>query len=169
MSTTLSASPSTQAAIGQAKKTLEMNKHRFETTFSFVPDDKLEFSPGGISKSSLEIAAHVAVSNFTFARLIRRDAPQVTSEADIEAMLAEKTASIKTREQALATLQESTADVYAALDAMTDESFNADLVTPFFTAPMVFWMYLPARHLDNHAAQIDYIQTIWGDAAWHMG
>ena len=33
---------------------------------------------------------------------------------------------------------------------------------------MSTWVNLPGMHMDNHAAQIDYLQTIWGDLANHM-
>jgi len=168
MSTTLSVSPSTQASIEECKKHLQMCKHRFQTTLSFVPDDKLTYSPAPTSKSALRIAAHTALSNYTFASIIRRDPRPEMSFPEMLAIMAEKEKAVTTRQEALDMLEASTAEVIAALDGITDETIKSEIPTPVFTAPMMFWMYLPARHIDNHASQIDYLQTMWGDMDWHM-
>ena len=169
MSNTISLSPSTKNAIEQAKQHTLACKGRFQLTFSFVPDDKLDYSPSSTTRTPLRIATHVAMSNFTFAGIIKMDPPKESDMEAIKAMMAEKEASITTREQALAMLEESTDAVLAALDGCNDDTIDAMIPTPVFTAPMTFWMNLPARHMDNHASQIDYIQTVWGDMDWHMG
>lgn len=171
MSTTLSNSPSTQAVIDQTLQTLAMCRQRFEKTFSFVPDDKLNYQVSETTKTPLRIAAHTALSNYNFANIIRGNMPgQMDPEAMKQMMIdvAAKEAAITTREQALELLAASVADVEAAVKEVNDSTVGQDVPTPFFTAPMPFWMNLPARHMDNHAAQIDYIQTIWGDMDWHM-
>jgi hypothetical protein len=33
---------------------------------------------------------------------------------------------------------------------------------------MAIWAILPGLHMGNHAAQIDYLHTIWGDVTDHM-
>ncbi len=167
MNTAVANSPSTQAAIDQAKQRTQMCKHRFETTFGFIPDDKLDYAPSPTTKTPLQIAAHTAMSNFVFASIIRRE-PPTKPFAEIQAEMAQKEAALTTRAQVLETLARSVQAVNDALDAITDETVGIDVPTPVFTAPMSFWMDLPSRHMDNHAAQIDYIQTVWGDMDWHM-
>lgn len=168
MSTAMNVSPATQQAIESCKKNLAQIRHRFETTLSFVPDDKLNYKPSETAKSPIQIAAHVALSNYTFANIIRQKPPQPADMGAVMEELARKEAAITTKEQAVQALGESIEDVHSALDALTDETIGVEVPTPFFTAPMIFWMYLPARHIDNHASQIDYIQTIWGDMEWHL-
>lgn len=168
MSTIISVSPQTQAAIDQCKKTTLENKHRFETTLSFVPDDKIGFKPSDTARSALQLAAHVAFSNDSFAMIIRREMPTSGDLSEVFRKQQEAEAAITTRAEAIAKLEDSTNAVLAAIDTINDETIGVDVPTPVFTAPMTFWMYLPARHLDNHAAQIDYLQTIWGDMEWHM-
>ena len=58
--------------------------------------------------------------------------------------------------------------VHAALDALTPERIDSIVETPVVTRPMPFFMNLPGIHMGNHAAQIDYLQTIWGDMDFHM-
>lgn len=169
MSTTYAVSPTTQATIDAALTNLEMCKGRFLFTFSFIPDDKLGYTPGGKAKTPLRIAAHVACSNSVFAMIIRGETPPVRSEQDVDAMMEQKETAITTRQQAIDTLENSTAEVIAAIKSLTDETVNRIVETPIITAPMGFWMNLPARHLDGHASQLDYIQTTWGDTEWHFG
>lgn len=168
MSTTLSVSPSTQASIDQAKERLAGCKHRLLTTFSFVPDDKLGYTVSTTTRSPLRIAAHAGLSNYFFAGIIRG-----TAEFGPDAMAAieeaeKKELDVTTRQQAIDIIEQSTMEVIAAIESLTDETAVKTVVTPILTAPMAFWTDLPARHMDNHAAQIDYIQTIWGDKDWHM-
>jgi hypothetical protein len=167
MSNTLSVSLETQAAVEACKKNLHMNVHRLKTTFDFVPDEKLDFKPAETCKSPVQIIAHCAVSNYNFINIIKNSFPA----GDPKELFAEskrRELALTTKEAALAALDESVTAVEAALDTVHDENIYGDIPTPFFTAPMMFWMYLPARHMDNHASQIDYIQTIWGDMDWHM-
>jgi hypothetical protein len=167
MSATISVSPQTQAAVEACKKNLQMCSHRLKTTFSFVPDDKLDFKPADSCKSAVQIIAHCAVSNHNFISIIKGEMEGDPKERFAESKRKEE--GITSKDAALASLDESVQAVSDALDTITDENIGIDIPTPFFTAPMMFWMYLPARHMDNHASQIDYIQTIWGDLDWHMG
>ena len=166
MSTALSVSPQTQAAIDSSKKMLEMVAQRFKLTLGYVPDDKLNFKPAETCKSPLQIAAHVAVSNYNFITIIKGELAGDPTEMFAESHRREQ--AITTREQALAEFDASIKAVQAELDNITDERFHSEIQTPIINAPMIFWMNLPARHIDNHASQIDYIQTIYGDMDWHI-
>jgi len=169
MSSTSTISPATRATIDQCQTYLTSVKGRLLTTFAAVPDDKLNWKPSPTAKSAIQLAAHAANSNFSLSRMIRRDPAPVGSMEELHEAMAKAEAAITTREQLIETLEKSTAEVIAALSTLDDESIVAIVPSPFFTAPMSFWMNLPARHIDNHAAQIDYLQTIWGDQEWHMG
>ncbi|HWD41447.1 MAG TPA: DinB family protein [Fimbriimonas sp.] len=169
MSTTVAVSPATQAAIDQCKQNLMMGKSRLLMTLSFVPEDKLAYQPCETAKSAIAIAAHVALSNYFFASMIRGENPW--EGIDMEKMQAErkqKEAALDTREKVAEELEKSTALVASALDGITDEVYTSVLQTPVMTAPMGFFMTIPGRHMDNHASQIDYLQTMWGDMEWHI-
>ncbi len=75
---------------------------------------------------------------------------------------------ITTREEAVRLIEESTTAIHEALDGLTPSEVEAMITTPVFTAPMEFFMNLPGRHMDNHASQIDLLQTCWGDMDWHI-
>ena len=75
---------------------------------------------------------------------------------------------ITTLDQAEAVLRKGIADTIAALDALEPEQTSATLVTPIGPQPFRFFMDIPARHLFGHTAQIDYLQTCWGDQEVHL-
>jgi uncharacterized damage-inducible protein DinB len=166
---TLSVSPETQQAVEGCKKSLGMIQHRLLTTFSFVPDDKLTYAPAETCKTSIGIIVHCANSNHFFAHIIAKQKMMDVDPAEAQKEAKAKELSVTSRDEAIQMLNDSIKVVEAALDTVNDETINAVIETPIVTMPMNFWMNLPGRHMDNHASQIDYIQTIWGDMDWHLG
>jgi len=164
MSTTTEQLP----AVGQAKQYIGMAKDRLLKTLSFVPDDKLNWTPASGAKSALRVAAHCGCSNAAFLMIVKGEKmPEMPREEMLSYMEASETA-ISTREDAIALIESSTDTFLSQLDTLTAEQVDSIVPTPMFTAPMAFWMNLPGRHMDNHASQIDYLQTCWGDQEWHI-
>lgn len=65
--------------------------------------------------------------------------------------------------------RKNTDEVIAALDTLTPEGICATLDTSLgWSMPMTFLMKLPGMHAISHAAQIDYLQTCWGDQDVHF-
>ncbi|MGO8671705.1 MAG: DinB family protein [Capsulimonadaceae bacterium] len=155
-------------AIDQAKRTVEMSKTRLLKTFAAVPDDKLTWSPSETSKSPLRIVAHSGLSNRSLAAMIRGEQRPAMSMEEILAGREAEEKAITTREQAVALVEESVQVYLAALDTVTEERLAGTVTTPFGVIPMHGFMFMGSRHMDGHSAQIDYIQTIWGDLAFHM-
>jgi hypothetical protein len=156
------------SSVDQAKLNTEMCMGRLLKTLSFVPDDKLDWSPAQGCKSPLRIAAHCGVSNGNFIKIMKRiPFPEMKPE-EMMAMAEAAETAVTSREQAVSLVEESCKRVFETLDSRSPEEVDSLVETRFFTAPMVFWMNLPARHMDNHAAQIDLLQTCWGDYDWHM-
>ena len=76
--------------------------------------------------------------------------------------------SFETREEAIALFRKNTDEVTAELDVLTPELIESTIATPGLSAPMTFFMNLPTLHAQAHAAQIDYLQTCWGDQEVHL-
>lgn len=140
---------------------------RFLHNLSFVPADKLTWSPAPTAKSALEIAAHCAGYSGGFASIIRagkfpssRDEFRSGVESAIEG--------IATLQQAETVLRKGIADTIAALDTVRPEQVGAIIDTPHGRTPFKFFLTLPALHLETHGAQIDYLQTCWGDMEVHL-
>lgn len=153
----------------QAKQAADRGYQRLLATFAAVPDEKLAYRPADSCKSAIEIVAHVGFANQSIADALAGRA--VPSYKSLEAM-AEATkpmlATIKTRQQALDLLANSIISVHASLDAVTPEKLNQEVEMPFGKIPMHFVVLAPGMHMSSHAAQIDYIQTMWGDQQNHM-
>ncbi|AIE86122.1 DinB family protein [Fimbriimonas ginsengisoli] len=164
MDTAVTSSP----IVEQAKQYTVICKDRLLKTLSFIPDDKLDWAPAPTCKSALRIAAHCGVSNGNFLAIIAGAKFPEISREEMIAMAMEAEKAVTTREQAIALIEQSSQAVLDALDSLTPEQIEMVIETPFITAPMPFWMNLPGRHMDNHASQIDYLQTCWGDMVWHL-
>ena len=144
-------------------------KH-FLHAMSFVPEDKLHWAPTPTSKCAFQIAAHTAVTNGNFAKMMRERKLPLGDEipAFIERTKASEDA-LKTREDIEALFRKNTDDVLAALDTLTPDEFELVLDTGVgFSMPMKQLMNLPTAHVNWHIGQIDYLQTCWDDQEVHF-
>ena len=139
----------------------------FLNTVSFVPADKLTWSPTPTAKSALQIAAHCAGYSVQFAEIIRIGNFPWTRE-DFRGQVYARIASIETLEQAKAMLRQGIADSVAALDSVKPEQIESMVDAPQGPTPFTFFMGLPALHLEGHSTQIDYLQTCWDDQEVHI-
>jgi hypothetical protein len=153
----------------KAKADAEKAKNDLLYTFSFVPDDKLTWSPDPGARNAIQQVAHCGLANEAFTLGIRGQdvlfPPHVT---DIRAFLREGEAGITSREQAVKLIEDSTAAAVAAIEALTPELYEATTDSPFGPLPITFWSELPGIHMNAHACQLDYLQTIWGDYEDHF-
>ena len=144
-------------------------KH-FLHAMSFVPEDRLHWSPVPTSKSAFRIATHTAVTNGNFAKMIRER--RLPSGEEIPKFLERTKASeqaLTTREEIEALFRKNTDDVLVALDTLTSDDIELILNTGLgWTMPMKQLMNLPAAHVNWHIGQIDYLQTCWDDQEVHV-
>ncbi|RYG31436.1 DinB family protein [bacterium] len=155
--------------IAQLKKSTEESKADLLKTFEFVPDEKLTWSPTESARSPIWIVAHCGGANAAFAAILRGEPlPMPEDPVEASAMIRNTGRDVQSREEAVKSVEESTAALIAALDGVTEEMTNSMTPTPFGPMPFRMWMEVPAPHMSGHARQIDYIQTIWGDLQDHM-
>jgi hypothetical protein len=154
--------------IGQIKAGVERASAALLKTFEFVPDDKLTWSPSATARTPLWIVGHCGQANEAFARGIRGEAFPPMSMEEFGQMVWNAGRDTKTREEAVQRVKSSTAEILAALDALTPERLAGSVQTPMGPMPMSFWVTFADGHMMGHACQIEYIQTIWGDQQNHM-
>lgn len=154
--------------VEQARQSAIQGKDRLLKTLSFVPEDKVKWSPSATAKSALRIAAHCAITNHAFATWIRGQKLSVSTVEEAIAFIDAEEKKITERDQAVRLIEESAKLVDSALGALTPDRIGTQVDTPFGPFPMTFIMFLPGLHMQNHASQIDYLQTIWGDMDDHM-
>ena len=154
--------------ISQAKASVQFGGKRLSTGFAHVPDEKLEWSPAPTSRSALRIVSHVGFVGKRLAALYRGDNAGAPPPPDFAEMMRQQESSVTSREQALALLEDSTASVLAALDTLNAERIASDAHTIRDVLPMRQMMMIAGLHIFGHAAQIDYLQTMWGDTETHF-
>lgn len=136
-----------------------------------TPDDRLNWSPSPTARSPLHQVVHSAnsighIHGFLDGRPFEAPTPK---EADRGFREAEKPF---TRRDEVVSLFESKSDAFVAwLDALDPENLTRMVTTPFGMGevPTQIAITFPAMHTRWHQAQLEYIQTIYGDLDWHMG
>lgn len=137
----------------------------FLRNFSYVPDDKLAWTPTPTAKSAIRIAAHTALYAGRFARMIRdRGLPAPENLVEwIAARDAEEVA-VTCRKEVERVFREGTAEVLGALDTLSLDEIEMSLDSgQGWSMPMKQLMGLPGWHATLHTGQIDFLQTCWDD------
>ena len=152
------------------KESAVQGMEHFLTVFSFVPDDKLTWTPSPTAKSAIRIAAHTALYAGIFAQMIKdRKLPDSGSLQEWIARRDAAEAAITCRTDIGPVFRKGTAEVIAALDSVPLEAFATSLDSGSgWSMPMTFLMNLPGIHARDHSAQIDYLQTCWNDQVVHF-
>lgn len=151
--------------VAACKKSAVQGMEYFLRNFSFVPDDKLTWTPTPTAKSAIRIAAHTALYAGRFARMIQdRKLPSGDNLTEWLAQRDAEESAITSRAEMERIFRKGTEEVIAALDSLTPEMIGTTLDSgQGWSMPMTFLMNLPGFHATLHAGQIDYLQTCWGD------
>ena len=157
--------------IEASKKSATSGMDMFLRNFAYVPDDKLNWSPTATSKTALQIAAHTAVSNANFAKMIREK--RTPGPEEVEEFMAQNRAAeaaITNKAEVETAFRRNTQDVLEALDTLTAEDVELVLDSgQGWTMPMTFLMGLAGWHATLHLGQIDFLQTCWDDQQIYTG
>ena len=160
--------PDTHPLTAGAIQSLEMGKGMLLNTFKYVPDDKLTHTPAASSKSALRIAAHCAVSNYGIASMLRGEPSEINTFAQLMEYCNQEEAKFTSREQVVAALEDSCENVKSAIQGVSPSQFDGMVGQGELQGPTAFFMNLPGLHMSMHSAQIDYLETTWGDMAPHF-
>lgn len=160
--------PDTHPVTAGALQSLELGKGMLLNTFKYVPDDKLDYTPCATSKSALRIAAHCAVSNYGIAAMLRGEPSEITTFAQLFDYCNQEEVKFTSREQVLGALEDSYTVIKDAIQNVSPSQFEGMVGRGELQGPTVFFMNLPGLHMSMHSAQIDYLQTGWGDMTTHF-
>src|SRR5205807_6559980 len=97
----------------------------FLMVFSFVPDDRLTWTPTPTAKSAIRIAAHTALYAGRFARMIKDR--KLPASGNLTEWLAQRNAeeiALTSRTEMESIFRKGTDEVIAALDSMPAEAFR---------------------------------------------
>ena len=140
---------------------------RLLTNLDGTPEDKLNWSPSPTARTPLEVAHHCGfVISALHGALSGTQAmpPLSTQEMDSYNREDEKTHGAKA--EVVKGVEEKSAAFIAYLESLSEEDLTSTWHSPFGDFPVSLGITFPAFHTAGHIAQLEYIQTIWGDRVW---
>jgi uncharacterized protein YndB with AHSA1/START domain len=138
----------------------------FRSTLKAVPDDKFDFQPSPTAKSPRQIAIHYALGWEALLDALHGAGrfPDFGVFMAEEARLLEEGADRETLDRRHESGLESWLAAIQKLEAADLASVRPGLFGAIAVRGLIGY---PAAHAHNHAGQINYLQTIWGDLDFH--
>ena len=156
--------------ISQTKAEFSRAKERMARALATTPDDRINWSPSPTARTPIQEVAHAAGAISGILGMLNGKPFPYTSLAEFDTALRTAEKEFTSREQVLSSLEQNSAEYLAWLDALTPEQIASTVHLPFGPpVPMAVAITFPAHHLSGHIAQMDYIQTIYGDHDWYVG
>ncbi len=156
--------------IDKARADFIRAKDRMTAALDTTPDDRLNWSPSPTARTPIHQVVHAAeairnIHNFLDGRVFE---VENTEKADKGFREFEK--QFTTREAAVELFENHSAAFLQWLDGLSEDRLGDVVQLPFNLgqAPIGPMLSVQAAHLNDHAAQLAYIQTIYGDQDWHM-
>ena len=158
-----------QDTLSQTKAEFLRAKERLARALATTPDERIHWSPSPTARTPLQQVAHCAMSIAGIHGMLVGKPFPYAGIAEFDTALRAAEREFTTREQVLGLLEQTSAEYLTWLEALTPEQFASTVHTPFGqTVPMAVGLGFPAYHTLGHIAQVDYIQTIYGDQDWHI-
>lgn len=145
---------------------IEVGRTELERTAQAVPEDKLNWKPLDNGRTVLELLGDAAQSPALCSGIINSN---LQYGPELFRKMAEER-SAWTREDALHHLQENTQQLIQDIEAFPDKKLDELLTLPMGggkTLPWGTWILMSYRSLMSRTAQINYIQTLYGDFDSH--
>jgi hypothetical protein len=155
--------------VEQAKQEFLRTKARLERLFEETPEDRINWSPSPSARTPVRLVAHSAMAIGYITQQMSGQPFDLTLEA-ADRHFREYEAGFSTRDQALSALNESSDKLLNLYESLTPERLDQVAQLPFGLGhmPVSMWLTVPARHTESHIAQLEYIQSIYGDLDWHL-
>ena len=152
-----------------AKANFIQAKQGFLKNYSEVPEDKKTWAPSSTARSAKDILFHTAWAISSIHGMLKGTpfGGPSTAAADIEFREAE--AACPSSEEALNALETHSRNLLDWMDTLTPSYLEKLVEAPFGlgSVPVAIAIGFPAMHTNHHTAQLEYLQTIYGDRVWH--
>src|SRR5262249_21193382 len=131
-----------ESIVASCKESAVNGMEMFLRNFSYVPDDKLTWTPTPTAKSAIRVAAHTALYAGRFAQMLRDGKlPVPDSWGEWLAQRTAEECAITDRVEMERVFRKGTEEVLAALDVMTPEAIASTLDSgQGWSMPMTFLM-----------------------------
>lgn len=146
-------------------------KDRMVALLRATPEDKLGWKPSPNSRSIVEIVAHSASALGTIHLQLSGTPFPIPTSKEANASFLKHDSAFIGREQVEAYLEEKCRGYVEFLSTLQPEDLSRPVTMPFGLgeAPMAVFMTFGNIHTLGHVAQIEYVQTMYGDLDWHTG
>jgi hypothetical protein len=137
-------------------------------TFNAVPDDKLTWKPLDNGRHALDLFGEAAQTCAMVAEVARSRGETKPSYETFKRMAGERVDWDKAT--ALSQLETNSTALFAAVEELSEEELAAPVTMPIgggMTQPLGNWVMMAYRTLVSRFAQINYIQTLYGDFDMH--
>ncbi len=159
-----------QDLIASARADFLQAKIALDHALATTPDDRLNWSPSPSARTPIAQVVHAAHSIDNISKMLWGDPFTVPTTAAADAGFLEMERNVSSREKAAQLFDEKASAFVAWLDALIVERLVDEVVLPFGMGKAPVWLAItfPAKHTIWHVAQIEYIQTAYGDRDWHV-
>ena len=137
-------------------------------TFNAVPDDKLKWAPLDKGRTALDAFSDAAQTCQMVTKLIESKGEMKPSPQMFAQMKAERANWSKA--DAIAAMNTNSATLYTAIGTLSEDDLAQPVTMPMgggTTMPMGAWIMMAYRAFISRFAQINYIQTLYGDTESH--
>ncbi|MBV9852506.1 MAG: DinB family protein [Armatimonadetes bacterium] len=125
-----------------------------------LPEDKRNWSPMGNARTALDQIAECALLNGRAADLIQTHT--WSSDNNMDAFLRAKAELAQDADAAQSLLEQNTAKVIAAIEAVPDADLGVEVQTPFRPMTLAQIIAYPYWNMTYHEGQINYIASMLG-------
>lgn len=156
--------------IAQAKADFTAARDRLLDSLANTPDDRIAWSPSPTARSIAHQVAHVARTVKNLQALFGGMPPNRAGSAEADSTFREWEQQFTTRGEVVEMLEQNCNAYLAWLDTLTPEQLARIVELPFGLGqgPVRDLLAFQISHMQWHTAQIDYIQTIYGDHNWNV-
>ena len=133
-----------------------------------TPDDRINWSPAPTARTPIQIVAHCGFSLGFMSDMFDGTPYPAPTMAEADAEFWEIEREFTTRAKVLDHLESNYSKVVATLRNLDKNNPDKLVKLPFGMgeAPMHYMLVFPALHTRTHTAQLEYLQTIYGDRKW---
>ncbi|HEX8834629.1 MAG TPA: DinB family protein [Abditibacteriaceae bacterium] len=147
---------------------LESGRDGLTRTAQAVPEDKLTWKPLDNGRTVLDVLGEAAQTSKMVTQMVLSNGEEMPSREAFQQMRAER--ADWDREKCLQELQTNSNALIEAIGTKTEEQLAKPIYSPMgggMTQPLAFWSMMAYRTFMSRTAQINYIQTLYGDFESH--
>lgn len=156
----------TSDTVTEAKAEFIRAKDRILRALEATPDDRINWSPSGSCRTPLALVAHAAMAIEGMQKWMDGKQTMSGDTAEWDSSMIEAEKEYTSREKAVDLMEKNSSAYVEWMDSLTPEQLEKNFETPFGSFPMTAAITFPADHTRGHAAQLEYLQTIYGDRVW---